>query len=150
MTPMYDSVRWGVPVRGTLILSRRHSKVGWPVPFLSAFNFPSVATRYPFAAEWTVSEHPNYDPRVRLEPLIFCSSVRHSNLLATRPCSAYYVVILNFYGLAFNLVKSCLQDFLGKSDPYLEISRANEDGSFTVVHKSEVCRLDLNIIFQFL
>ena len=50
VSPMYDSVRWGVPVRGTLILSRRHSEVGWPVPFLAAFNFPSFATRYPFAA----------------------------------------------------------------------------------------------------
>ena len=31
---MYDSVRWGVSDRGTLILSRRHSAVGWPVPFV--------------------------------------------------------------------------------------------------------------------
>ena len=38
------------PLERTLILSRRHSEVGWPVPFLAAFNFPSVATRYPFAA----------------------------------------------------------------------------------------------------
>ena len=33
------------------ILSRRHSEVGWRVPLLAAFNFPSVATRFPFAAE---------------------------------------------------------------------------------------------------
>ena len=53
------------PLEGTLILSRRHSEVGWLGPFLAAFNFPSVATRNPFAAGWTVSEHPIYDPRVR-------------------------------------------------------------------------------------
>ena len=82
---MYDSVRWVVPVRGTLILSRRHSEVGWSVPFLAAFNFPSVATRYPFAAGWTVGEHPNYDPRVRLEPSMYFSAVKRSNHLATRP-----------------------------------------------------------------
>ena len=75
----------GVPVRGTLILSRRHSEVGWPVPFFAAFNFPSVATGYPIAAGWTVGEHPNYDPRVWLEPSMFCSAVKHSNNLATRP-----------------------------------------------------------------
>ena len=74
-----------MPVRGTLILSRRHSEVGWPVPFLAAFSFPSVATRYPFAAGWTVSGHPNYDPRVRLEPSMFRTAVKRSNHLATRP-----------------------------------------------------------------
>ena len=72
----------GVPVRGTLILSRRHSEAGWPVPFLAAFNFPIVATRYPFAAGWTVGEHPNYDPRVRREPSMFCSQ---SSALTTWP-----------------------------------------------------------------
>eukprot|EP01027_Heterolobosea_sp_BB2_P017458 GEZU01024717.1.p1 GENE.GEZU01024717.1~~GEZU01024717.1.p1 ORF type:complete len:442 (+),score=140.82 GEZU01024717.1:185-1510(+) len=30
--------------------------------------------------------------------------------------------------------------FFGKSDPYLVISRANEDGSFTIVHKTEVVK----------
>ena len=68
----------------TLILSLRHSEVGWPVPLLAAFNFPSVAIRYPFTAGWTVGEHPNYDPRVRLEPSMFCSAVKHSNHLAAR------------------------------------------------------------------
>ena len=87
---MYNSVRWGVPVRGTLILSRRHSEVGWPVPFLAAFNFPSVATRYPFAAGSTVSEHPNYDPRVRLEPSMFRTEVKRSNHLTTRPSDLIY------------------------------------------------------------
>ena len=73
----------GVPIRGTLILSHWHSEVGWPVPFLTAFNFPSVATRYPFAAGLTVSELPNYDARVWLEPSMFCSAVKHSNHLTT-------------------------------------------------------------------
>ena len=54
----------GVPVRGTLILSRLYSEVGLPVPFLAAFNFSTVAALYPFAAGWTVDEHPNYDLRV--------------------------------------------------------------------------------------
>ena len=85
MSPMYDSVRWGVSVSGTLILSHRHGDVGWPVPFLAAFNFPCVATRYPFAAGWTVDEHPNYDLRVQLEPAMFCSTIKRSNHLATRP-----------------------------------------------------------------
>ena len=73
-----------MPVRETLILSRRHTEVGWPVPFFAAFNFHSVATRYPFAAGWTVSEHPNYDPRVRLEPSMSRLVVKRSNHLATR------------------------------------------------------------------
>ena len=90
MNPIYDSVHWGgVPIRGTLILSRRHSKVGWPVPFFAAFNCLSVATRCPFAAGWTVSEHPNYDPRVRLEPSMFCSAVKRSNHLAALTTISY-------------------------------------------------------------
>ena len=31
------------------------------------------------------------------------------------------------------------QDFLGKSDPYLELARSKEDGTFVVVHRTEVC-----------
>ena len=34
------SVRWGVPVRETLVLSHRLCEVGWPVPFLAAFISP--------------------------------------------------------------------------------------------------------------
>ena len=31
-----------------------------------------------------------------------------------------------------------MQDFLGKSDPYLEFAKENPDGSFTSVHRTEV------------
>ena len=58
----------GVPIRRTLIFSCPYSEVGWPVPYLATFHFPSVATRYPFAAGWTLGEHPYYGPRVGLEP----------------------------------------------------------------------------------
>ena len=34
------SVRWGVPVRETLVLSHRLCEVGWPAPFLAAFISP--------------------------------------------------------------------------------------------------------------
>jgi len=36
------------------------------------------------------------------------------------------------------------KDFFGKSDPYLLFSRTNEDGSFTVTHKTEVIKNTLN------
>ena len=49
VNPAYDSVRWECPLERTLILSHQHSEVGWPVPFLAVFNFPSVATGRPFA-----------------------------------------------------------------------------------------------------
>ena len=61
-------------------MSGRHSEIVWPVSFLAAF--PSVAIRYPFAAGWTVSEHPNYGPNVWLEPSMFRSAVKRSNLSA--------------------------------------------------------------------
>ena len=34
------SVRWGVPVRETLVLGHRLCEVGWPVSFPAAFIFP--------------------------------------------------------------------------------------------------------------
>ena len=33
------------------------------------------------------------------------------------------------------------QDFLGKSDPYLEISKRASDGSWQVVHRTEVSQI---------
>ncbi|KAK7102330.1 copine-8-like [Littorina saxatilis] len=36
------------------------------------------------------------------------------------------------------------KDLFGKSDPFLLLYRVNEDGSFTVVHKTEVVRSNLN------
>ena len=32
----------------------------------------------------------------------------------------------------------CVQDFLGKSDPYLEFAKQNTDGTFTVTHRTQV------------
>ena len=34
-----------------------------------------------------------------------------------------------------------VQDFLGKSDPYLEFAKQNPDGSFSPVHRTEVSEL---------
>lgn len=36
------------------------------------------------------------------------------------------------------------KDFLGKSDPYLELARSKEDGTFVVVHRTEVIQNNLN------
>ena len=38
----------------------------------------------------------------------------------------------------YELTDHFLQDFLGKSDPYLIISRQLPDGSFAAVHKTKV------------
>lgn len=46
--------------------------------------------------------------------------------------------------LQFRAEKLDKKDFLGKSDPYLEFSRAKEDGSFVVVHRTEVIQNNLN------
>ena len=96
VSPMYGSVCWGSAHQRDTYSEPpcRHSQVGWPVPFLATFNFASVAIRYPFAAVWTVGEHPNYDSRVWLKPQLFCSAAKCSDHLATPPppfCSLYYV-----------------------------------------------------------
>jgi hypothetical protein len=48
---------------------------------------------------------------------------------------------VNIQMRAENLVK---KDWFGKSDPYIEIGRGNEDGSFTVVWRTEVVKNTLN------
>ncbi|KAJ8302122.1 hypothetical protein KUTeg_021109 [Tegillarca granosa] len=40
------------------------------------------------------------------------------------------------------------KDFFGKSDPYLVFYRANEDNSYTIVHKTEVIKNTLNPTWQ--
>ncbi|XP_061179726.1 copine-3-like [Saccostrea echinata] len=40
------------------------------------------------------------------------------------------------------------KDFLGKSDPFLEISRQVSDGSWQVIHRTEVCKDTLNPVWR--
>lgn len=40
------------------------------------------------------------------------------------------------------------KDFFGKSDPFVVISRANESGTFVVVHKTEVIKKTLNPVWK--
>lgn len=40
------------------------------------------------------------------------------------------------------------KDFMGKSDPFLEISRQVSDGSWQVVHRTEVCKNTLNPVWR--
>ncbi|XP_064607159.1 copine-8-like isoform X2 [Liolophura sinensis] len=49
--------------------------------------------------------------------------------------------VIHFQFKATNLDK---MDFFGKSDPFLVFKRANEDSSYTVVHKTEVIKNTLN------
>ncbi|GAB1601873.1 copine-3-like isoform X2 [Argonauta hians] len=46
--------------------------------------------------------------------------------------------------LSFRAKKLDNKDFLGKSDPFLEFSRQNSDGSWQVVHRTEVVKNNLN------
>ncbi|XP_005099340.1 copine-8 isoform X1 [Aplysia californica] len=46
--------------------------------------------------------------------------------------------------IQFRAHKLDKKDFFGKSDPFLTFSRSNEDGSFTVVHRTEVIKRTLN------
>merc|ERR1712168_495267 len=46
--------------------------------------------------------------------------------------------------LQFSGRKLDRKDFFGKSDPFLQFYRTNEDGSLTVVHKTEVIKHNLN------
>lgn len=40
------------------------------------------------------------------------------------------------------------KDFFGKSDPFLVFYQSNEDGSFTICHKTEVVKNTLNPVWQ--
>ncbi|KAL8168505.1 UNVERIFIED_CONTAM: Copine-5 [Gekko kuhli] len=40
------------------------------------------------------------------------------------------------------------KDFFGKSDPFMVFYRSNEDGTFTICHKTEVVKNTLNPVWQ--
>jgi hypothetical protein len=46
--------------------------------------------------------------------------------------------------LQFLAKKLDKKDFFGSSDPFLQLSRANESGGFTVVHRTEHVRNNVN------
>jgi len=50
--------------------------------------------------------------------------------------------------LQFSASKLDKKDFFGKSDPFFTFSRSNEDGSYTLVHKSETIKVTLNPKWQ--
>ncbi|XP_061162370.1 copine-3-like [Saccostrea echinata] len=50
--------------------------------------------------------------------------------------------------MKFSATKLDNKDFLGKSDPYLEISKKATDGSWQVVHRTEVIKNTLNPVWR--
>ena len=50
----------------------------------------------------------------------------------------------DIYSFKFSAKKLDDKDFFGKSDPYLEIARSEPGGNFSVVHRTEVVKNDLN------
>ena len=52
----------------------------------------------------------------------------------TSPCVTWHYVLLT------STLPDLSQDFLGKSDPYLEFAKENPDGTFTTTHRTQVSR----------
>lgn len=50
----------------------------------------------------------------------------------------YSFLMHSIFNISKDLLFFVLQDFMGKSDPFLEISRQASDGSWQVVHRTEV------------
>uniref|UniRef100_A0A8C6WSA6 Copine Va n=1 Tax=Neogobius melanostomus TaxID=47308 RepID=A0A8C6WSA6_9GOBI len=50
--------------------------------------------------------------------------------------------------MQFGANKLDKKDFFGKSDPFMVFYRSNEDGTFTICHKSEVVKSTLNPVWQ--
>ncbi|XP_063081288.1 copine-9 isoform X2 [Cavia porcellus] len=62
-----------------------------------------------------------------------------------QPCGAASHDIATMQLCANKLDK---KDFFGKSDPFLVFYRSNEDGTFTICHKTEVVKNTLNPVWQ--
>uniref|UniRef100_A0A8C6V6B4 Copine family member 9 n=1 Tax=Naja naja TaxID=35670 RepID=A0A8C6V6B4_NAJNA len=63
--------------------------------------------------------------------------------------------LINFQPLLLDIITMQLcankldkKDFFGKSDPFLVFYRSNEDGTFTICHKTEVVKNNLNPVWQ--
>ena len=83
------SVRWGVPVRETLVLSHRLCEVVWPVPFLAAFISPVFppGTHLLQGGQWA-----SIQPLVLggSRTVVFGTVGKHYNRYATYPCKEEY------------------------------------------------------------
>ncbi|KAM7402753.1 hypothetical protein PAMP_017966 [Pampus punctatissimus] len=64
---------------------------------------------------------------------------------AKRECGTLHQDIATMQFCANKLDK---KDFFGKSDPFLVFYRSNEDGTFTICHKTEVIKNNLNPVWQ--
>uniref|UniRef100_A0A3Q3WTU7 C2 domain-containing protein n=1 Tax=Mola mola TaxID=94237 RepID=A0A3Q3WTU7_MOLML len=79
------------------------------------------------------------------EPLMNYSSCVTVVLSAHNGCCAVFQDIATMQLCANKLDK---KDFFGKSDPFLVFYRSNEDGTFTICHKTEVIKNNLNPVWQ--
>ncbi|KAK3756230.1 hypothetical protein RRG08_035292 [Elysia crispata] len=67
--------------------------------------------------------------KTRVEIRIECKNLLNKDVLSkSDPCACLYMMRAGRWE----------EDFFGKSDPYLEIMRATQDGSWQVVHRTEV------------
>jgi len=63
---------------------------------------------------------------------------QYCKILEVQSCSIPIFACDGKFSIDNNVCCCFLQDFLGKSDPYLEILKGNSDGSWSVIHRTEV------------
>ena len=78
----------------------------------------------------------NYSPQINAEEVSQSKSLLTLNLSARGLDKKVCLQVLFCYVLICYIT----QDFFGKSDPYLEFSKENPDGSFSAVHRTQVRR----------
>uniref|UniRef100_A0A8C9TK13 Copine 8 n=1 Tax=Scleropages formosus TaxID=113540 RepID=A0A8C9TK13_SCLFO len=95
-----------------------------------------------FILDYFFEERQNLRFDLRLEkPLVY---VKASSLTTT----TQHVQVCESVMMQFCGNKLDKKDFFGKSDPFLVFHRSNEDGTFTICHKTEVVKNTLNPVWQ--
>uniref|UniRef100_A0A672YG99 C2 domain-containing protein n=1 Tax=Sphaeramia orbicularis TaxID=375764 RepID=A0A672YG99_9TELE len=84
----------------------------------------------------------------RLERTLSIFTVRSENGIHVSRCKCHVSFFQDIATMQFCANKLDKKDFFGKSDPFLVFYRSNEDGTFTICHKTEVVKNNLNPVWQ--
>uniref|UniRef100_A0A665W9U2 Copine Vb n=1 Tax=Echeneis naucrates TaxID=173247 RepID=A0A665W9U2_ECHNA len=84
---------------------------------------------------------------------IFCTlgEIVGSPAISANFCTLFLILTISLQDSAtmqFCANKLDKKDFFGKSDPFMVFYRSNEDGTFTICHKTEVVKNTLNPVWQ--
>ncbi|ETE72623.1 Copine-8, partial [Ophiophagus hannah] len=140
-----------------------HSKTGKPMPSVSNGGIPGKKCGTIILSAEELGNCRSYTDMpccIRLRDIMLRKIMRDSDIIfgdAGPHISSASMLLDNIFSasnskdvatMQFCANKLDKKDFFGKSDPFMVFFRSNEDGTFTICHKTEVVKNTLNPVWQ--